>query len=287
MKPVLFTIGKFAIHGYGFMIAIGVLAAYFVAEFRAKRLGLQPDKIFALTITCLLGGFLGAKILYYLVEIKNVIKDPSMLLDVGDGFVVYGGIITGILSGYIYCRVRKLNFLAYFDLVMPEIALAQAFGRLGCFMAGCCYGAETDAAWGLHFPANSVAPSGVGLVPIQLICAFLNFANFFALCYLAKKCKNKGQVASFYLLFYAVGRFVVEYWRADFERGSIGALSTSQFISIFIFIAGLLMMVYFTFKQKVDGYVANKWHKIFGKKTAYSNSGCDDCSYSNTPEEKQ
>lgn len=287
MKPVLFTIGKFAVHGYGFMIAIGVIIAYFVAEFRAKRLGLQPDKIFALTITCLLGGFLGAKILYYIVEIKSIIKDPSILLDIGDGFVVYGGIITGILSGYIYCRIRKLNFLDYFDLVMPEIALAQAFGRLGCFMAGCCYGCESHAAWGLHFPAESVAPSGVALVPIQLISAFLNFANFFALCYLAKKCKNKGQIASLYLLFYAVGRFVVEFWRGDVVRGSVGALSTSQFISIFIFLAGLLLIAYFTFKQRVDDYVIGKWKKIFCKKAAYSNSESGDCSYDNTKDKNK
>lgn len=258
MKSVLFTIGNFKVHGYGLMIAIGVIAAYLVTEYRAKRNGLDSERIFALTIWCLVGGIIGAKLLYYIVEIENVIADPSMLLDFTDGFVVYGGIMAGIFAGYLYCRYRRLSFLAYFDLVMPAIALAQGFGRIGCFLAGCCYGVETNGPLGVTFPHGSLAPGGSPLVPIQLISSALNFVNFFVLVWIARYKKSDGQIAGLYLIFYSVGRFVVEFWRGDVVRGSVGALSTSQFISVFVVLAGILMFLYFTYKFRFDRWLLEK-----------------------------
>lgn len=122
----------------------------------------------------IIGGFLGAKILYVIVSFKDFLKDPLAVLG-SEGFVVYGGIIAGVLAAWIYCKVKKLVFLEYFDLIMPEVALAQGFGRIGCFLAGCCYGRETTAAWGITFPADSMAPSGIKLIPTQLLSAAGDF----------------------------------------------------------------------------------------------------------------
>lgn len=243
MRVDLFSIGPITIHGYGLMIAIGVIIAYLVGEKRAKNKGLDHEPILSITIWCLLGGLLGAKLMFYLTIIPEIIADPSQIWKTADGFVVYGGIIIGILTGYLYCRRKKLPFLKYFDLVMPSIALAQAFGRLGCFLAGCCYGEETASRFSLVFPDNSYAPSGIHLIPTQPISSALNFLNFFALIFLAKKVKADGQVAALYLIFYSVGRFIIEFYRGDIERGSIGVLSTSQFVSIFIFIAGIAIFI--------------------------------------------
>ena len=136
MKEVLFSIGPLTVYGYGAMIAIGVLAAYFTAEYRAKKYGLAYEQIFYLVIWCVLGGFACSKFLFWITEGKSVVNDPGFLLDtLTDGFVVYGGIIGGIFVGYVFCRVKKLEFLKYFDLVMPSIALAQGFGRIGCLLA--------------------------------------------------------------------------------------------------------------------------------------------------------
>lgn len=144
MKNELFAIGPIVVYGYGLMIAIGILAAYFVGEYRAKRKGLDADHIFNFVIWCVIGGFLGSKLLYSLTNIKNIIANPSLLLDFQNGWVVYGGIIGGIFSAIIYCRIKKLKFLPYFDLLIPSVALAQGFGRVGCLLAGCCYGHETN-----------------------------------------------------------------------------------------------------------------------------------------------
>jgi phosphatidylglycerol:prolipoprotein diacylglycerol transferase len=245
MKNELLTIGPVTIYGYGLMIAIGIIAAYTVAEFRAKRKGLNHELIFDLTIWCLIGGIVGAKLLFLITELKDIIADPSLLLDVSRGFVVYGGIIGGIFSGYLYTRIKKLNFLQYFDLVMPSIALAQGFGRVGCLLAGCCYGEETTSAFHLIFHTSEFAPNGVALIPTQPISSFLDFLNFFALITISKRTKSDGQVAGFYLVFYSAGRFILEFFRGDLDRGQVGPLSTSQFISIFSFLIGLAIVIFF------------------------------------------
>ncbi len=243
MKNELLTIGPVTIYGYGLMIAIGALSAYITSEYRAKKRGMNYELIFNLFIWALVGGIIGAKLLFYITQLKEIIADPSLLLDISHGFVVYGGIIGGIFSGYLFIRKHKLNFLEYFDLVMPSIALAQGFGRLGCVLAGCCYGNETDNAFHIIFHESDFAPNNVPLIPTQPISSALNFLNFFALILIARKSKAKGQVAGFYLTFYSAGRFILEFFRGDLERGTVGPLSTSQFISIFLFIIGLAIVI--------------------------------------------
>lgn len=259
----LFSIGPFTAHGYGLMIAIGAISAYLVAEKRAKKKGLNYELIFNLFIWCLVGGILGAKLLYYIVEIKSIMKDPKLLLDIAEGFVVYGGIIGGIFSGYLFSRKYKVNFLEYFDLVMPSIALAQGFGRLGCLLAGCCYGIETNSPLGIVFHNSELAPNGVNLVPTQIISSGLNFLHFFVLIFIARKKRPSGQIAGLYLLFYSIGRFVLEFFRGDLERGSVGNISTSQFISIFLCIAGLGIVIVSGIKGKksVEGKQAEVYRE--------------------------
>lgn len=243
MKNELISIGPVTIYGYGLMIAIGVLAAYMTAEYRAKKLKLEYEQIINLTIWCLVGGILGSKVLYYITQLKEIIAHPAMLLNVTEGFVIYGGIIGGIIAGMLFCKVKKLEFFDYFDLVMPSIALAQGFGRIGCFLAGCCYGQETNSPLCIVFHQSEFAPNGIPLIPTQLIMSGLDFFHFFVLIFLAKRLKKHGMVAGFYLIFYSIGRFVMEYFRGDLVRGNVGSLSTSQFISIFIFILGLAIVI--------------------------------------------
>jgi phosphatidylglycerol:prolipoprotein diacylglycerol transferase len=243
MKNELLKIGPFTVYGYGLMIAIGAISAYLITELRAKRKGMKYELIFSLFWWCLIGGILGAKLLYLITQIKDIIDNPKLLLDVSEGFVVYGGIIGGIIGGYLFIRKHNLNFFEYFDLVMPQIALAQGFGRIGCILAGCCYGIETDSPLNLVFHESRYAPNNIPLIPTQPISSILNFMNFFALLFLSKRVKATGQVAGFYLIFYSAGRFIIEFLRGDLERGTIGIFSTSQFIAIFLFLIGIGIVV--------------------------------------------
>lgn len=135
MHTVLFKIGPITVYGYGFMIAIGILAAYLVTVYRAKKQKIDDEPIFSIMICAVLFGFLGAKILYMITVLDEIIQNPKQLLDVSDGFVVYGGIISGIIAVLIYCHIKKIHFLSYMDLVLPSVALAQGFGRIGCFFS--------------------------------------------------------------------------------------------------------------------------------------------------------
>lgn len=143
----------------------------------------------------------------------------------------------------VLCKKNKFDFWVYADLIIPTVALAQGIGRIGCFMAGCCYGKETTSIWGVEFPENALAPSGIKLFPIQLCFSLFDFMMFIALIIISKKENYKGKIFCLYFIFYAIGRFVLEYFRGDTERGSIGLFSTSQFVSIFILIIGLALLL--------------------------------------------
>lgn len=249
----LFSIGKFTVHGYGLMIGIGFLAAVFLGGYLAKRRGLSDNDFTNIAMLVLIIGFAGGKLLHVIVEFKAFLADPLSVIG-SEGFAVYGGIITGIATIYVYCRIKKLDFLRYIDLFGVVVPLNQAFGRVGCLLAGCCYGKETTSPFSLVFPEGCSAPAHVHLIPTQPIMAAGNFAIFLTVLtgYLAS-CPKKGSDdlpkrryvsgLSFcmYLILYSIGRFIIEFFRDD-PRGNVGSLSTSQFIAIFTFAAGLALL---------------------------------------------
>lgn len=244
MKNELFSIGPFTVYGYGLMIAIGVMAAWITAEYRAKKLKMKDEHVFFLVIWCLLGGLVFSKLLFWITEWKEIAWNPAFMFEtMADGFVVYGGIVGGVLAGWMYCRIKKLNFLEYFDLMAPSVALAQGFGRIGCLLAGCCYGKETDSIFSITFHHSDYAPNDVALVPTQVYSSILDFLHFGLLLLVAGKKTADGQVGACYLIFYSAGRFILEFFRGDLIRGSVGSLSTSQFISIFTFLVGVVLLL--------------------------------------------
>lgn len=140
---------------------------------------------------------------------------------------------------------KKISFADYVDLMVPSVALAQGFGRIGCFLAGCCYGRVTEGPFGIVFTNSGFAPNGVRLLPTQLIMAAGNFVLAGILIWYARKSRVRGRVASLYLILYSIGRFFVEFLRNDY-RGSVGMLSTSQFIGIFVALTGVVFYAWIT-----------------------------------------
>lgn len=233
MYPVLFQLGPLNLYSYGLMIGIGILVAYGVTERKVSKLGYNHKNLDWLVLSFLAGGFLGAKILYWITRLPDIPNDPTILTNLGDGWVVYGGLIGGMVAGWLYCKNHGMNFLEWLDLIVPQLALAQGFGRIGCFLAGCCYGVEMPHShFGIIFPEESLAPSGVPLFPSQLVMSAFDFLLAFGLQWFSSRKTFQGEVGCLYLLAYSLGRFVIEFFRGDTIRGVVNGLSTSQYISI-------------------------------------------------------
>ncbi len=251
MYNELFTIGPITIYGYGLMIAIGILAAYWNTERLAKKAGLDPEPVFNILIIGVGFGILGAKLLFYITILDQIIANPKLIATyLTEGFVVYGGIIFGIVAALLYCKKKGLSFFHYLDCAAPSIALAQGFGRIGCFLAGCCYGTPMDCPISITFTDSAYAPNHIPLFPSQLVSSAFDFVHFFVLCALFKRNKQPGKIGAFYLVFYSIGRFIIEFFRGDLERGNVGTLSTSQFISVFVAIVGIAMVVFLSRKKE-------------------------------------
>ena len=263
-----FSIGGLTVHTYGLMTGLAIIAAYFSAEYRAKKKGLDSDQIFPIVIMCVVFGYACSKLLYLITILPKLIKDPSLFADaIRSGWVVLGGILGGILGGWIWCRHKKLNTLQYFDVGLPSVALAQAIGRIGCFFAGCCYGVETDGPFYLEFSHSEFAPNHVHLVPTQLLSSAGDFLLFlFLLLYDRKWKKKEGEVSAFYLILYSAGRFIIEFFRGDLIRGSVGPLSTSQFLGLFTLAAGIIMLL--IVKKRPAALPAAASEKVTGQETA-------------------
>lgn len=253
----LFTLGKITIHGYGFMIAIGFFVAIGISLYRLKKANMDQEIALDVSLIAMFSGFLGAKILFVIVEFKSFLANPLSVLG-SAGFVVYGGIILAVACIILYCKKKGIGFFVLGDLVLPQVSIAQAIGRIGCFLAGCCYGAETTSPLGVVFPAGSIAPAGVKLWPTQLFCTvgdLIIAGLLYLLTYVVKtkfadKCKP-GIITAGYCILYGAGRFGLEFFRAD-SRGAVGFLSTSQFISIFIVIMGIVLTVLSLRKAKEE-----------------------------------
>lgn len=254
MLPKLFSIGPFTVYSYGLMTAIGIFAAIGLGEYLMKKIKLAEEGfLLGMGIACVIGGYACSKILFWLTTLPEIIENPRLLLDFSGGYVVYGGLIGGVLTGYLYCRKKGTDFWKVFDLAVPAVALAQFFGRIGCFLAGCCYGKPTESVCGVVFHNSLYAPADEKLFPIQLVSSGLNLLNFIFLYFLWKKMRGRaGVTGAAYIITYSIGRFFLEYFRGDLERGSVGVLSTSQFIAIFTLLIGFVMMFFRLRKKEED-----------------------------------
>lgn len=237
MRPILFQIGSLPIYSYGLMIALGMTAAVLLGCFRAKRFyGMNPDPLFDAGIVGLIAGLLGAKLMYWIVEFPTFIQDPlAMIKDFGNGFVVYGGVILGVLAPVLFLKfIRKTEPLRYLEIAIPSIALGQAIGRIGCVLSGCCYGNICDTGVWYAF----TLPGDFPRYPTQIMSSIGDLLLCGFLLFYTNREKFAGELTVLYMTFYAVGRFVIEIFRGD-PRGNVGALSTSEFVSILMFAGGI------------------------------------------------
>lgn len=256
MYPEIFRIGNFPITTYGIWLAAGMLVALYAASKLAKRDGIPPERVYDLGLWTLIGGLVGSKILMFFVEDNVQVFSLDFLRS---GGVYYGGLIGGFLAVAILVPLYKLPFWKVADAFAPAVALGQAFGRQGCFAAGCCWGKPTDAWWGVHFTEKGHEYTGVPMYgpsnedlylhPTQLIESFTMLAVFALLVWLHRRKKFDGQVLIAYGIIYSIFRFSIEFIRDD-PRGDLfglttaTGLSTSQLVSLVVAAASIVFMIW-------------------------------------------
>jgi phosphatidylglycerol---prolipoprotein diacylglyceryl transferase len=248
VHPILFEYGSLAIYTYGVFVALGFIAAFWVGEREADRFGLGRRAFQDLGFLIVIGAIAGSRLFFVLLEWEHFVEKPLEIFALWKGgLVFYGGFVGAGLAGLWYARSRSLPLWTAADCVAPALALGQAFGRVGCFFAGCCYGAASHLPWAVSFDnPRSIVPLerlGIGLHPTQLYEAAANLALFLLLYfYLGRHRRFEGQLFGVYLVAYPALRFLIEFFRGD-PRGGLGPLSTSQVLGIPLFFFGLWILL--------------------------------------------
>ena len=262
MYPTLIELGQSAgVHMYGLMILLALLSAFVISSKRAKSIGVDPDELPLMYLLVAGAGILGARLFYFLFsDTENFFKNPAIFFDGGEGgLVFYGGAIGGVVTGVLYCYLKKIPVWKMADIGAPAIMLGLSIGRLGCFFAGCCHGAsiedphvssvlfELKGGSGVlleHAPFFSlIFNKGVGVGSIHGIPTYPTqlweftgaMCLFLALSHMWKKLRFfDGQILATMMVFYAGLRSSIEMFRGDSIRGEniVSGLSTSQTISV-------------------------------------------------------
>ncbi len=245
MLPYIY-IGTYAMPSYGLCMATGIVVACLVAYFRLRSRGGSIDSLLMVAAVAFALGLCCAKISYYVFSYgigrlfsEIMSGDYSAFSD--SGLVFYGGLVGGIIGALIAIKTNKYNFDVYANAIIPCIPLGHAFGRVGCLLAGCCYGIHYEGYFAIH---SIYVDPGYTLFPIQAVESILNILLFILLSLYTHKQKNGIVLLSLYVVAYSVARFTLEFFRGDLIRGVYLGLSTSQWISILLIVFFLALIVF-------------------------------------------
>ena len=254
MHPILFNIGGFPVYTYGLLLAAAYLLGLQFAIVRARKRGLDQSKVMDLGIWIIVSALVGAKGMLIIVERDRFGWSFADLMNLfRSAGVFYGGLIAAVVVALVYLWRHRMPVWTVTDVFAPAIALGHVIGRLGCLLAGCCFGAATNVPWAITFHnefahENVGTPLGVPLHPTQLYEAGAELLILGLLLGTERRGRPfPGRTFWSYMLLYAISRFIIEMYRGD-SRGIINfignPLSTSQFVSVLLVPLSLVMLIY-------------------------------------------
>jgi phosphatidylglycerol---prolipoprotein diacylglyceryl transferase len=248
MHPVLVQIGSVTIYTYGVLAATGFLVGLWLAYRQAPRAGLDPHRVWNLGVYGILLALLMSKLWLIFSAWDYYIAHPSDIFSMAtfqSAGTFYGGILGGILWVVLYTRFQRMLLLAVLDVLAGPLALGHAIGRMGCFVAGCCYGKPTSLPWGVTFTspvAEKIAgtPLNLSLHPTQLYEAAAEFLNLVVLIWLGARQRFKGQLIGTFFLLYGIERGTIEFFRGDPGRTMLfhDTVSLMQLVSVGLVVVG-------------------------------------------------
>jgi len=250
VHPILFELGPITIYSYGVLLAAAYLLGLWLAARRARQAGLDANKVLDLGIWVIIAALVGAKALLFIVDFEQFTSSwQEFTTLLRSGGVFYGGLIAAVVVCVYQLRKHKLPLWTSGDLFAPGIALGYMVGRLGCLLAGCCYGKPTDVAWAVTFTdpvanLNVGTPLNIPLHPTQLYEAGAELLILIFLLVSERRGRPfHGRTFWAYMLLYAISRYIIEFYRGD-PRGMVLGMSTSQFISLILAPLSLAMLVW-------------------------------------------
>ena len=256
MHEILIDAGWLQVRSYGFMLAMSFLSGIYLASWRAKRVGIQPQVVLDLSVLIIIAAVVGSRLLYVLYHLDEYSSPLQFFALWEGGATFYGGLILAVVVSFAFAFRKKLAFLQMADIMAPSIALGMALTRVGCFMSGCCFGKPTDLPWGVVFP--STCPAGysaaeaalslgvdtVHLHPTQLYALLYGLVIFAVLLLVEKRLHKTGALFGLLVILAGVSRFAVDFFRY-FEPNarSMFGLSFSQVIAVGLVLLGLYLML--------------------------------------------
>lgn len=236
MNPIAFELFGLQVRWYGVLIASAMFLSALIFLRSTKKAGYLEDDIYDIILVAFPASIIGARLYYVIFNWSYYAGDIMKIINIrGGGMAIHGGLIAGILAGYLVCRRKKLDFLDLIDRVAPLFSLGQAIGRWGNFANGEAHGGPTDLPW-------AIKVDGVMVHPTFLYESIWNICLFLFLSWYSSKKKFKGELILLYMAIYSVGRFFIEGLRTDSLM--LGPIRMAQFISLlFIVIAVLVLAI--------------------------------------------
>ena len=238
MFPYLPEIFGFKIPSYGLMTALGYGAAIYYCIKNREKLGVSKEMLSDIIFYLILGALIGGKI-FFIIFNFDTFWASTLIEKIRFGFVFYGGFIGALISLFIFLKNKNISFVKTTDFFAPALALGHAIGRIGCFLAGCCYGKPTNGPLGVVFNnPDSLVPHHLKhthLYPTQLFEVFANFVLFLILVKIYKGQKKEGKTSLVYIMGYALIRFIIEFFRGDDRGWTLLGLYPSQVIALILF----------------------------------------------------
>lgn len=239
---------------YGLMIVLGIATANLLAYIVLKKRKMDFNDFVIIEAFGAGMGFLGAKLMFLWasrewIDWSRFFEHDYFETVMRGGFVFYGGVLLGVPSAIWFGRINRIKTLDYMKQIIFILPWAHAFGRIGCFCSGCCYGVPYDGPIAVTFPEGCAAPPGIALFPVQLVEAGCLLVIAVILFFMQMKLHSEFTIEA-YLILYAIVRFVLENYRYDAIRGHMGVLSTSQWISILMLAAGIISIIIRLIRKK-------------------------------------
>jgi phosphatidylglycerol:prolipoprotein diacylglycerol transferase len=250
MFPKLVDFGHVFIPSYGVFVALGFLAGIWLALRLSSRAGLDREYVTDLAIYCALTGLLGSKLLMFAFDWQLYAADPSRVFSLEtlmSAGVYHGGFAAAAVFAWFYVRRRGQSFLRTADVLAPGLALGHAVGRLGCFAAGCCWGAECNRPWAVTFTnpdANALTgvPLRIPLHPTQLYESAATLLVAVVLAALFGSLKGSGRVFGLYLVLYGAARTLTESYRMHDQAPPLAGLTWTQWMAVALGFAGFWLL---------------------------------------------